>query len=162
MAHAGPRRDPGDPYRVLGVNQDASQQDVTRAYRRAVQHAHPDTRPHDPLAAAARFQALTAAYDLLRDPGRRADYDRSHPAAEPGRRPSQPRPPTQAPRRRGAPFLLLSPPTGQPVWAGPVQIEPPATPPVTSQHGHSASAARCDDPVVILAPLPGWVWGWPW
>ena len=33
--------------------------------------------------AAARFQALTDAYDLLRDPGRRADYDRGHPAGNP-------------------------------------------------------------------------------
>jgi curved DNA-binding protein CbpA len=64
MEHAGPRRNPGDPYRVLGVSADASQRDIARAYRRAVQRAHPDARPRDPQAAA-RFQALTDAYDLL-------------------------------------------------------------------------------------------------
>ncbi len=159
MEHARPGPDPGDPYRVLGVDTGASQRDIARAYRRGVQRAHPDTRPGDPPAAAARFAALTAAYELLRDPGRRADYDRGHPAAEPSRRP--PGPPAPAPRRRGSPFLP-GPPPGQPIWAGPVHIEPPATAPPPSQGGHGAAAAGFDDPVVILGPLPGRIWGWPW
>ena len=157
MKHAG--RDPGDPYRVLGVDTGASQRDIARAYRRAVQHAHPDARPRDPQAAA-RFAALTAAYDLLRDPGRRAEYDRGDPAAEPSRRPPPPGPPAPAPRRRGSPFLP-GPPPGQPIWAGPVHIEPPATAPPPSQPGRGAAAAEFDDPVVILGVLPGRVWGWP-
>src|SRR5438067_636943 len=82
MNHARLGRTHVDPYRVLGVSVGASQQDITRAYRRAVQHAHPDAQPHDPQAVA-RFRALTDAYELLRDPGRRADYDRYHPAPEP-------------------------------------------------------------------------------
>lgn len=160
MEHAGPRRAPGDPYQVLGVDTGASQQDIRRAYRRAVQHAHPDARPHDPAAAAARFQALTAAYDLLRDPGRRADYDRGHPAAElTGRQPG-PGQPARPSRWRGSPFLL-GPPPGQPIWAGPVHIEPPTTPPAPSQPGHDAAPADFEDPAVILGPLPGQVWGWP-
>ncbi|MBO0788166.1 MAG: J domain-containing protein, partial [Actinobacteria bacterium] len=65
----------GDPYRTLGVAADASQQDIVRAYHRAVHHAHPDARPADPLAAA-RFRALTAAYELLSDTSRRSEYDR--------------------------------------------------------------------------------------
>ena len=161
MEQAGPRRNPGDPYRVLGVDTGASHRDIARAYRRAVQRTHPDTRPPDPPAAAAQFQALTAAYDLLRDPGRRAEYDRGHPAAEPPGPPRRPGQPGTAPRRRGSPFLPVPPP-GQPVWAGPVHIEPPATPPPPSQPGRKAAAAEVDDPVVILGPLPGRVWGWPW
>ena len=159
MEQAGPRRNPGDPYRVLGVSPGASPRDIARAYRRAVQHAHPDTRPHDPPAAAAQFQALTAAYDLLRDPGRRAAYDRGHPEAEPTGPPRRPGQPGTAPRRRGAPFLP-GPPPGQPIWAGPVHVEPPAMPPAPRQHGRSATADY-EDPVVILGPLPGRVWGWP-
>jgi curved DNA-binding protein CbpA len=151
MEHPGPRRGPGDPYRVLGVSAGASQQDIARAYRRAVQHAHPDTRPGDPAAAAARFQALTAAYDLLRDPGRRTAYDHRHPAAEPSGQPPQSRQPASAPRWRG-PLI----------WAGPVHIEPPATAPPSSQHGRGAASAGRDDPVVILGPHPGQAWGWPW
>jgi hypothetical protein len=144
-----PRRGPGDPYRVLGVDTGASQRDIARAYRQAAHGAHPDARPGDP-AAAARFQALTAAYDLLRDPGRRADYDRDHPAAEPSGQPPPSRQPAAAPRWRG-PLI----------WAGPVHVEPPATPPGTSQHRRS-TAAETEDPVVILGPLPGPIWGWPW
>ena len=150
MGDAGPRRTPGDPYQVLGVSAGASQQDIARAYRQAVQHAHPDTRPRDP-AAAARFRALTAAYDLLRDPGRRADYDRGHPARKTSGQPPPSRQPVPAPRWRGSL-----------IWAGPVHVEPSATPPATSQHGRSAAAAEFEDPVVILGPLPGRVWGWPW
>jgi curved DNA-binding protein CbpA len=154
MEHAGI----SDPYRVLGVSAGASQQDITRAYRRGVQHAHPDARPRDPAAAAARFQALTAAYDLLRDPGRRAAYDRHHPARQPSSPPPQPRQPGPASRRRG-PAFLLRPPSSSPIWAGPVYIEPSA--PATGQHACRAVAADFEDPAVILGPLPGQVWGWP-
>ena len=160
MEHPGPWRNSENPYGVLGVSADASQRDIARAYRRAVQHAHPDARPHD-RQAAARFQALTDAYDLLRDRDRRAEYDRGHPAAEPGGRQPRPGQPAPAPRWRGSPFLLR-PPSSQPIWAAPVHIEPPATAPATSQQGRGAAAAGFDDPVVILGPRPGRVWGWPW
>jgi hypothetical protein len=160
MEHAGPRRDPGDPYRVLGVRADASQQDIARAYRRAVQHAHPDAQPHD-HQAPARFHALTAAYDLLRDPGRRADYDRGHPASGPSGQPPQSRQPVPVSRWHGPPVLLV-PASNQLIWAGPVHVEPPATAPATSQHARGTAAAGFDDPVVILGARPGQVWGWPW
>ena len=160
MEHAGPGRPPCDPYRVLGVSASASQQDIARAYRRAVQHAHPDARPRDPQAAA-RFLALTAAYDLLRDPDRRAEYDRGHPAAEPSGRPPRSGQPAPASRGRGSPFLL-GPPPGQLIWAGPVHIEPSATARAASQPGRTAAPADFEDPPVILGPRPGQVWGWPW
>jgi curved DNA-binding protein CbpA len=160
MEHTRPGRGAGDPYRVLGVSASASQQDIARAYRRAVQHAHPDARPRDPQAAA-RFQALTAAYDLLRDPDRRAEYDRGHPAAEPSGRPPRPGHPAPASRGRGSPFLL-APPPDQFIWAGPVHIKPPATAWAASQPGRSAAPGDFEDPAVILGPPPGQVWGWPW
>jgi curved DNA-binding protein CbpA len=159
MEHAGPWRDPGDPYRVLGVSADASQQDIARAYRRAVQHAHPDARPHDPQAAA-RFQALTDAYDLLRDPDHRADYDRGRPAREPSRQPPRPGHAGARPRPPGPPFLPGVPPS-QLIWAGPVQIEPP-TAPATNRCGRGTAAAGFEDRVVILGVRPGQVCGWPW
>jgi curved DNA-binding protein CbpA len=159
MEHAEPRQNPDDPYRVLGVSADASQRDIARAYRRAVQRAHPDRHPKDPHAAA-RFQALTDAYELLRDPGRRAGYDRGHPAREPSGQPPRPTRAAARPPRPSSP-LLPGPPPGQLIWAGPVQIDPPAAP-ATSPHGRSAAAAEFDDPVVILGVLPGRVWGWPW
>jgi DnaJ domain len=166
MQDVGPHRGSGDPYRVLGVSVEASPRDITRAYRRAVQRAHPDARPHD-RQAAARFRALTDAYDLLRDPGRRADYDRGRRAGRPGGPPPpppgppQPRQPVPTPRWRGSP-LLLGPPPGPLIWAGPVQVEPPATAPATSPHGRGAAAAEFNDPAVILGVRPGQMWGWPW
>jgi DnaJ domain len=154
MAHPGPGRNPGDPYHALGVSAGASQREIARAYRQAAQRAHPDARPHD-RQAAARFQALTDAYDLLSDPGRRAAYDRGHPADQPSSQPPPSRQPAAAPRRRGWPL-----PPGQLIWAGPVRIEPPATAPATTQPRRPAPAAEWVDPVVILGVRPGQVWGW--
>jgi curved DNA-binding protein CbpA len=159
MEHAGPWRGPGDPYVVLGVSADASQRDIARAYRRAVQHAHPDARPHDPQAAA-RFQVLTDAYELLGNPDRRADYDRSHPVRQPIGHPPRPGRTAAGPRRSSLPFLL-GPPPSQLIWAGPVHVEPPPTATAASSHGRSAPAAELEDPIVILAGRPGQVWGWP-
>src|SRR5689334_2510798 len=104
MEHSTPRRDHCDPYRVLGVDTGASRQDIARAYRRAVQGAHPDAQPADPRAAA-RFRELTDAYDLLTDPARRA--------APPGRR--RRRPAVSAPARNGA-MAWPAPPARAAAW----------------------------------------------
>jgi len=60
-----------DPYAVLGVSPDASQSEITTAYRRAVRACHPDAAHPD----RERLAAVIAAYQLLRDPGRRATHD---------------------------------------------------------------------------------------
>lgn len=147
MEHVGSGRDMGDPYAVLGVSTDASQRDIARAYRRAVRHAHPDAQPHDPQAAA-RFRALTDAYELLGHPDRRADYDWGRLAAEAGRTGT-------STWRPGSPFPGPSP--SQLIWAGPVHVEPPAT--ATSSRGRSAPAEEFDDPIVILGVRHGQVRG---
>ena len=69
-----------DPYIVLGVPRQASAAEVARAYRRAARASHPDSGVG---GSAQRFRAVTDAYDELRDPRRRALYDRSHPPAPP-------------------------------------------------------------------------------
>jgi curved DNA-binding protein CbpA len=71
------RREQLDPYVVLGVRRQASPDEIARAYRRAARATHPDSP--DSGAGAERFQAVSDAYDMLRDPGRRAGYDRLHP-----------------------------------------------------------------------------------
>jgi curved DNA-binding protein CbpA len=73
-----------DPYSLLGVPRQASAFDISRAYRRAARATHPDARPGD-AAAADRFSALNDAYEMLRDPVRRAAYDRAHPDVVPAR-----------------------------------------------------------------------------
>ena len=72
-------RDERDPYSVLRVGREASAAEISRAYRRAARETHPDSHRGDP--SAERFNAVSEAYETLRDPNRRAAYDRAHPVA---------------------------------------------------------------------------------
>lgn len=67
-----------DPYRVLGVSPAATQDEITHAYRIRLRAHHPDTRqtPSGHIADE-HLQQLLAAYAQLRDPARRAEYDRA-------------------------------------------------------------------------------------
>jgi molecular chaperone DnaJ len=69
--------DDRDPYGVLGLRRQASPDEIARAYRRAARATHPDTGGEG--GGAERFRAVSDAYEVLRDPGRRAGYDRQHP-----------------------------------------------------------------------------------
>jgi DnaJ-class molecular chaperone len=64
-----------DPYTVLGVKRDASQDDIQKAYRQLAKKLHPDLNPGN-KQAEEQFKDVTAAYDLLGDPGKRARFDR--------------------------------------------------------------------------------------
>lgn len=64
-----------DPYTVLGVKKDASQDEIQRAYRRLAKKLHPDLNPGN-KQAEEQFKAVAAAYDLLSDPEKRARFDR--------------------------------------------------------------------------------------
>lgn len=56
-----------DPYKVLGLNRDASDEDVKRAYRRLAKKYHPDLNPGD-QEAARRMQEVNAAYEQIKNP----------------------------------------------------------------------------------------------
>jgi curved DNA-binding protein CbpA len=84
-----------DPYLVLGVPPTASQAEITHAYRTRLRAHHPDTRPTPSSHTAdEHLRQLLAAYALLRDPTRRADYDRAtaHTATPPPPSPAGPTP----------------------------------------------------------------------
>jgi DnaJ-class molecular chaperone len=63
------------PYEVLGVKPDASADEIRKVYRKLAKQFHPDLNPGKP-EAEARFKSISAAYDLLSDPEKRARYDR--------------------------------------------------------------------------------------
>jgi len=63
------------PYEVLGVEPTASAEELRRAYRQKAKTLHPDLHPGDAKAEEG-FKELSAAWDLLGDPDRRARYDR--------------------------------------------------------------------------------------
>lgn len=176
-----------DLYQVLGVGRDATREQIARAYRQQARSAHPDAHPADPQAAA-RFRALTSAYDVLSDPVRRDDYDRQQAAEtppEPRTAPPAPPVPPYAPPvfldgppgfldeppvfLDGPPVFLDGPPLSQnepplspygpPLWAGPVRVQPD-----DAGVGQGPGQADDLDALAMLARLLGRYqpWGWPW
>jgi molecular chaperone DnaJ len=63
-----------DYYKVLGVSDDATPKDITKAYRKLARGSHPDTHPGDD-AAEERFKEVSSAYDVLGDEAKRKEYD---------------------------------------------------------------------------------------
>ena len=57
----------GDPYKVLGVSPDASDDEIKRAYRRLAKKYHPDVNPGD-QEAARKMQEINAAYEQIKNP----------------------------------------------------------------------------------------------
>jgi len=64
-----------DFYVILGVSHDASEADIKKAYRKLAMECHPDRNNGD-KAAEEKFKLVTEAYEVLRDPDKRAAYDR--------------------------------------------------------------------------------------
>ncbi|HEX6262132.1 MAG TPA: molecular chaperone DnaJ [Actinomycetota bacterium] len=72
-----------DYYAALGVSKSATQAEIKKAYRRLAQKHHPDANPGD-KEAEERFKEVSAAYDVLGDEKRRAEYDRVREMASAG------------------------------------------------------------------------------
>ena len=60
-----------DPYKVLGISRDASDEDIKRAYRRLAKKYHPDLNPGD-QEAARKMQEVNAAYEQIKNPDKAA------------------------------------------------------------------------------------------
>src|ERR1044071_373788 len=64
-----------DYYKILGLDKNATQDDVKSAYRKLARKHHPDLNPND-KEAHKRFQQINEANEVLSDPEKRKKYDK--------------------------------------------------------------------------------------
>ena len=69
-----------DYYKVLGVQKDASEKEIARAYRKLAKQYHPDANP----GSEERFKEISAAYDIVGDETKRKEYDEIRSLSEQG------------------------------------------------------------------------------
>ncbi|MBC8339421.1 MAG: J domain-containing protein [Rhodospirillales bacterium] len=75
-----------DPYEILGVQSGATGPELKKAFHKLARECHPDSDPDNPWAED-EFKALSAAYELLSDPKRRALFDRGEISGDGTKRP---------------------------------------------------------------------------
>jgi len=64
-----------NPYNILGVEKNASDDEIKKAYRKLAIKFHPDKNPENPQEAEIEFKKIAGAYAILSDPVKRKNYD---------------------------------------------------------------------------------------
>ena len=107
-------------YKILGVSEDASDSDITKAYRKLIKSLHPDTNPGDPAAEELfkeHYREVVSAYNVLGDASKRKAYDEARgqqQRPEPERQPPPRRSPTRDPNDHPAPHRDRTVPQDRP------------------------------------------------
>lgn len=70
-----------DYYEVLGISRDASETDIKKAFRKLSMKWHPDKNPNNKEEAKERFAEVANAYEVLKDPKKRKQYDQGGPGS---------------------------------------------------------------------------------
>lgn len=65
-----------NPYQVLGVSEDADEQEVKKAYRALAKKYHPDLNPED-VQAEQKFKEIADAYEILSNPQKRQNWEKT-------------------------------------------------------------------------------------
>ncbi len=66
---------PRDAYEILGVNKNATDDEIKKAYKTLARKYHPDLNQDDKKGAEQKMKELNVAYEILKDPQKRAQYD---------------------------------------------------------------------------------------
>jgi molecular chaperone DnaJ len=72
-----------DPYEVLGVDRNASDEEIKKAYRKLARQYHPDANPDNPQAAK-KMEEINDAYDQIKNPSRNQSYGGYSPYGQQG------------------------------------------------------------------------------
>lgn len=64
-----------DYYEVLGVDKNASEADIKKAFKKMARKYHPDLNPDKKKEAEAKFKEVNEAYEVLSDAQKKAQYD---------------------------------------------------------------------------------------
>ena len=63
-----------DYYKTLGIDKNATEEEIKKAYRKLARKYHPDLNPND-AGAKKKFQEINEANEVLSDPEKRKKYD---------------------------------------------------------------------------------------
>ena len=121
-----------DYYKIMNLPRSASAEEIKRAYRKLAKKYHPDVSKEP--KAEEKFKELGEAYEVLRDPEKRAAYDRF-------------------PRVTDTGSVLLRLPVGAPVSI--LAVFPQRTPPVSAIFLKACSAALRPTSGIVLPAVPG-------